>query len=282
MKRSFFALVFVNLCCLASIFADESVRAAQTRLRMEGFYFGDADGAYNSETAAAVTRYQIRHGLSITGKLDSPTAQALGVSALPSPSEAPPASVAGAWHRLRNGDIQFLPAKDKVTPAVSSPAPGDSRLEARGNRATAASHQARASVTAVRPSSSREKTFNKERLRDYVGAFVLAGLDPQTGAELEFFADRVDYFGQKNVSREKIRRDLIRYDERWPQRRFSLAGGLDVAPVSASSVRVVFPLHYELGNRSKKASGSVRKTIVLQTTPNDDLQIVAVNEQKLK
>ena len=30
-----------------------------------------------------------------------------------------------------------------------------------------------------------------EQLRDYVGAFVLAGLDPKVGSETEFFADHV-------------------------------------------------------------------------------------------
>ena len=61
-----------------------------------------------------------------------------------------------------------------------------------------------------------------------MGAFVLAGLDPEVGSEAEFFADRVDYFGERHVAREKIRRDLQRYNDRWPERRFWLAGELEV------------------------------------------------------
>jgi hypothetical protein len=44
---------------------------------------------------------------------------------------------------------------------------------------------------------------NAERLRDYVGAFVLAGLDPHVGSETEFFADRVEYYDEGVIGREK-------------------------------------------------------------------------------
>ena len=89
----------------------------------------------------------------------------------------------------------------------------------------------------------------KERLRDYVGAFILAGLDPQVGAELDFFAGRVNYFGEANISREKIRGDLVRYDERWPQRRFWLAGDLVVTREPGGSAP-------SLGARFRNAVGA--------------------------
>ncbi|MBA3544034.1 MAG: peptidoglycan-binding protein, partial [Chthoniobacterales bacterium] len=78
MKRICLALLLLNLCSLLTASADENVRAAQEKLRQGGFYFGDVNGAYDNQTAAAVTRYQIREGLQITGKLDGLTAQALG------------------------------------------------------------------------------------------------------------------------------------------------------------------------------------------------------------
>ena len=43
------------------------------------------------------------------------------------------------------------------------------------------------------------------------------GTDPKIGSDLEFFAPQVDYFGEKKVNREKIRRDLLHYDRRWPE-----------------------------------------------------------------
>jgi hypothetical protein len=124
-------------------------------------------------------------------------------------------------------------------------------------------------------------TLSRERLRDYVGAFVLAGLDPQVGAELEFFADRVNYYDQGIVARDKIRRDLRSYNDQWPERRFWLAGNVNVEPQADSRLRVTFPLRYELRNSRKRASGKIQKTLLLEVTA-DDLQIVAVNERKMR
>ena len=39
------------------------------------------------------------------------------------------------------------------------------------------------------PADVPSAAYNRERLRDYIAAFVLAGLDPQVGAETEFFAN---------------------------------------------------------------------------------------------
>src|SRR5205823_2142464 len=50
-------------------------------------------------------------------------------------------------------------------------------------------------------------TMNPDSLRDYVEAFVQAGLARPVGSELKFFAERVDYFGAPNVARQQIERD---------------------------------------------------------------------------
>ena len=267
--------------CLVSVRADESVKAVQTKLREGGFYFGNATGVYDSATAAAVTRFQIRQGLSISGRLDSATAQALGVSTTTTEATEP-APEAGTWRRLRNGDMQFLKklnageiAPPKV-PGRSSPTPATAKV------ATTTYTKTKTTEPAPPPPARAEApdVYGKERLRDYVGAFVLAGLDPQIGAELEFFADRVDYFGESQVSRDKVRRDLLRYDRQWPQRRFWLAGEVEVARQADGKLRVTFPLRYELRNGSKRSSGKVSKTLVLRKAAEGDLEIVGVNERK--
>ena len=127
--------------------------------------------------------------------------------------------------------------------------------------------------------SSDDGAISTERLRDYVGAFVLAGLDPHVGAEADFFADRVHYYDQGVMNREKIREDLKRYAERWPERRFWLAGDIKVEPETTNRVRVTFPLRYELRNGGKHSSGRIDKTLVLAPA-SDDLEIVSVNERK--
>ena len=120
---------------------------------------------------------------------------------------------------------------------------------------------------------------DRDRLRDYVAAFVLADLDSEVGSETEFFADRVDYFGERGVNREKIRRDLQQYDNRWPERRFWLAGDLEITPIN-DHLKVSFPLRYDLRNGSKRSSGKVWKTLILEKTSTDDFLIVAVKERK--
>lgn len=276
MKRSFLALLLTVLCHPVVALADENVRAAQTQLRQEGFFFGDPDGVYNDQTAAAVTRYQIRHGLQITGKLDAPTARGLGTNPV---SPAPVGSMAGTWRQLRNGEQQFVPAQSESSSHISQP-PSDQ--QARARREQPASPAQTATPQVVAREDFETGPFGRERLRDYIAAFVLAGIDSKVGAELEFFADEVDYFGDGKLSREKIRRDLVRYDTRWPERRFWLAGDLDVRPESRQRARVAFPLRYELRSRSEQSSGIVRKTLVLEKTAKSDLQIVAVDEKRIR
>lgn len=269
MKRFFLCFLFLSLGAAASLRADENVRALQSRLKAGGFYFGEVNGRYDSDTAAAVTRYQIRNGLQITGKLDGPTSHALGVAAA-QPKVPTPKFGEDVWRYLRKSDqasIQRLMAEEakankpsKAPPASTNPPP-----PAEGPPPAA---------TTTSPA-----TYDRDRLKDYVAAFVLAGLDPQVGAETEFFAERVDYFGERGVSREKIRSDLQRYNNRWPQRGFWLAGELDVSP-SEGKLKVTFPLRYELRNGPKRATGKVLKTLVLEQAGAEDLQIVAVNERK--
>jgi hypothetical protein len=138
---------------------------------------------------------------------------------------------------------------------------------------------ASAPPTAASDTGSSAAGITTERLRDYVAAFVLAGLDENVGAETEFFADHVEYYDQGMMDRERIREDLKRYDARWPQRQFRLAGDINIEPQNDNRVRVTFRLEYELRNDKKHSSGRVDKTLVLEHA-GDDLQIVAVNERK--
>ncbi|MGI8891661.1 MAG: hypothetical protein ACR2G0_12880, partial [Chthoniobacterales bacterium] len=92
----------------------------------------------------------------------------------------------------------------------------------------------------------------------------------------------VDYFDDGKLSRARIRRDLQHYDALWPDRQFSLAGDVETQPTSDGRVRISFPLRYHLRNGAKRASGTVRKTLVLQRTQGNDLEIVAVKEKKMR
>jgi peptidoglycan hydrolase-like protein with peptidoglycan-binding domain len=266
--------VAIGLLLAAFVRGDDNVREVQTKLRHEGFYFGQIDGAYSSDLSAALSRYQIRKGLPITGQLDVDTSKALGAQPAVGPSTAGNEQRSETWRRLRRDERRI------VTSARRSETAATERRE----RSSPADYETATTSTEMPPQSAPATTtsadeFSTERLSDYVAAFVLAGLDKTVGAETEFFADRVQYFDQGVMDREKIREDLKRYDERWPERHFWLAGEITVEPQSDNRVRVTFPLGFKLRNGDKNSSGKVDKTLVLERA-GDDLQVVAVNERK--
>ena len=260
--------------------ADDNVREVQMKLRDGGFYSGEMDGAYSSELAAALTRYQIRNGLPISGQLDADTSKALGTKPAVTTTTNDRARSSEVWRRLRMGDQEALAKTNaRVTP---SPRAGPPRAPVTARSSPAAADATTQPETQPIGSSSTESSatnVSTEQLRDYVGAFVLAGLDPRVGAEADFFADRVRYYDEGVIGREQIHRDLQRYAARWPERRFWLAGDITVEPQNGDRVRVTFPLRYELRNGDKHSSGKIDKAIVLDRA-GDDLVIVAVNERK--
>ena len=270
--------------------AEENVRAVQTKLSDEGCYFGEIDGAYSSDFSAALSRYQIRNGLPITGQLDAETSKALGAKPAVGPSTAATEQSSETWRRLRKRERRTATKARQSEPAATEARETSSLTE---NETPPTGTETPVQTTPVEARSSAESTqpasappvtgsgdeFSTDRLRDYVAAFVLAGLDKNVGAEAEFFADRVDYYDQGVMDREKIQQDLKRYDERWPERHFWVAGKINVEPQSENRVRVTFPLGFKLRNGNKQSSGKVDKTLVLEPA-GDDLQIVAVNERK--
>ena len=310
--RDWIALFIVTsgLSLAGMVWADENVREVQEKLRDDGFYSGEIDGAYSSDLSAALSRYQVRNGLPISGQLDVETSKALGAKPAVGPSTAGGEQGSETWRRLRKGQQRTLmrerPSQSVATEAreTSSPArnetpvtetesqprstPADTaRIASETTEpASVPTTETRTTVQTTGPASPPPATdlaneFNAERLRDYVAAFVLAGLDRNVGAETEFFADRVQYYDQGIIDRERIREDLKRYDERWPERHFWIAGAIDIQPESDQRVQVTFPLGFKLRNGNKQLAGKVDKTLVLDRA-GDDLQIVAVNERRKK
>src|SRR4029434_6230799 len=96
-------LAVVGLAIAASVCADENVSAIQEKLRGGGFYSGEIDGAYSSQLSAALTRYQIRNGLPITGQLDEDTSKALGAKPAVTTTAPDSAQSSETWRQLRKG-----------------------------------------------------------------------------------------------------------------------------------------------------------------------------------
>ena len=73
-------LLFLGGWMVTSIWADDLTRAIQQRLKDQGFYYGEVNGQGGDETSAAIRRYQIRHGLKVSGQLNDETLHSLGMS----------------------------------------------------------------------------------------------------------------------------------------------------------------------------------------------------------
>ena len=313
-KRIALFAVMIGLALTVSVCADDNVQAVQEKLRDGGFYSGEIDGAYSSQLAAALTRYQIRKGLAVTGQLDVETSEALGAKPAVGPSTAATEQSSETWRRLRKRERRIstkaqetssptdneTPAIGTETPPRSAPAPRARTSSEIREPASSTAATARTSSETTKPASappapvsdtgsSGDGDISTERLRDYLGAFVLAGLDQHVGSEADFFADRVKYYDQGVIDREQIRNDLQAYAARWPERHFWFAGNIIIEPAAVSiligvpqhrkRVRVTFPLRYELRNGATYSSGTINKTLVLEPV-GDDLQIVAVSERK--
>ena len=328
--RSVLLGVAISLSLAGLVRADDNVREVQTKLSDEGCYFGEIDGAYSSDFSAALSRYQIRNGLPITGQLDAETSKALGAKPAVGPSTAAAEQSSETWRGLRKRERRTSTKARRSEPAVTeareTSSPTDDETPPTGTETpqqttpvakartstettepgSAPAAKARTAIETTQPASapaavSRTSTqttepvsappapvadsgsvapeFSSERVRDYVAAFVLAGLDKNVGAETEFFADSVEYYDQGVTDREKIREDLKHYDERWPERHFWVAGKINIEVQSENRVRVTFPLGFKLRNGHKTITGKTNKTLVLEPAGND-LQIVAVKEHK--
>lgn len=286
-----------------SVSADENVREVQEKLRDGGFYVGNIDGAYSGELSAALTRYQVRNGLPITGQLDEETSKKLSAKPAVINTSGGPEQSSETWRRLRKGGRRLSTSARRSESDTEARETSSVRTEETTRSITETSaRSAPANTASTEPETTRPPAgaqtssqttgpalapqaitltgdLSAERLRDYVAAFVLAGLDRNVGAESEFFADRVQYYDQGIMDREKIREDLKRYDERWPERHFWITGTINIEPQNDNRARVTFPLGFKLRNGNRIVTGKVNKTLVLEPA-GDDLQIVAVNERK--
>jgi hypothetical protein len=63
-----------------NLLPDQVIANVQRALQQEGYYLGPVTGSLAPATRAAIARYQIDHGLILTGAIDQPTIESLGLS----------------------------------------------------------------------------------------------------------------------------------------------------------------------------------------------------------
>ena len=256
--------------------AEENVRAVQTKLADEGCYFGEIDGAYSSDFSTALSRYQIRNGLPITGQLDAETSKALNAKPAIGPSTATTEQSSETWRQLRKRERRKSTKPRQSEPApteTSSPADNETPPTGTDTPIQTTPVEARTSAENTQPASappatvraSSDSTDRRQRRRLQLRPMssarnVCVIMSPRlswpdsirtSAPKTEFFADRVAVLRPRVMDREKIQQDLKRYDERWPERHFWVAGKINVEPQSENRVRVTFPLGFKLRNGNK-------------------------------
>jgi len=93
----------------------ERITQIQTALSRGGYYKGDPTGKWDSDTVAALQKFQSAHNIDASGKLDAPTLQKLGLG-------SDIAGVAAPKTVVPKGCCSAGPAVGKPTAPVKAPA----------------------------------------------------------------------------------------------------------------------------------------------------------------
>lgn len=92
MKRRLLVTVLMFLALSDPARADQVVESVQQKLKDQGFYYGEITGKKDTDTTAAIRRYQIRNGLQITGEINAETQRSLGLTSKPASTPQPRAA----------------------------------------------------------------------------------------------------------------------------------------------------------------------------------------------
>ena len=241
------ALYFLLLTLLGGhlALADEQTRRVQEELRKRHLFFTDIDGRDTIDYSVALRRYQERQGFPATGMADNQTLNSLGIG-----EPVPPAE---GTTELPDVPVLKSDAALREQARAANPAP-------------------------LKISAPTEAT--KADIRRFVRKYLEACQSPNPQDELAFFADRVDYFDHGVVDHAYIQNELAVYDQRWPNRKYSMEDSIHVAKDGAITVRTRFQLANPL--RARKAGGKTDETFGLTRRGDSGLQIVSIKETRVR
>jgi Putative peptidoglycan binding domain len=246
--KTFSLIILLMLCFFVSAHADPQIAAVQRALKSQVLYLGEVTGEIDNATAAAITRFQARRGLEVTGELNEETLRALGLDVAP-PSPAATTERPEPWRALREQDKEFLKQLDSAEPTqTEGQALGADLLD---------------------------------QVRDFVAGFVVVGIDENVEAELQFYAPKASYYDSGVVTKDFIRSDIRRYNQKWPTRRYWLVGDIRVLnDPQEDPVEVQYRIRYAVKNQQQESAGTAIKTVKLQKTPSG-FEITSVRERTL-
>jgi peptidoglycan hydrolase-like protein with peptidoglycan-binding domain len=108
----------------------DRITEIQTALARGGYYQGDPSGKWDSNTVAAVEKFQSAHGIDADGKLDAPTLQKLGlgsdIAGVSAPRPPAPPSAIGTPAAPSSQNSAPAPSSSSSAVAQNSASPSTS------------------------------------------------------------------------------------------------------------------------------------------------------------
>lgn len=260
-----YQFVFPALVLLMPIaLADDLTREVQEQLRGKGFYAGPLDGNAGSEFTAALRRYQIRHGLPVTGVLDVATAEVLDDENGSLRSSGLQASPDSSKPVFRGDAVDNSPPPE-ATPA-SSPAAGGGPIPLPSSVET--------------PAFEGSPGLTNERVQKFIAEYLSAGGSNNIDAQMRYFAFPVEYFEHGRVNEEFVRKDTAGYVRRWPARHYMLTDPVKVTLTSVDTATAEFIIAFSVQKGNRRASGRTSNRVLVRDA-NGTLQIIGIRERRL-
>ncbi len=250
-----FALILLLLAGLlwpGLALGDEVTRQVQEELRHRHLYYSDIDGRSTADLSAALKKYQERQGFSRTGIPDDETLRSLNIVNEPAaPADSP---------------VEPLPD----VPVLRS----DS---ARQN------HEIKPPVQTVASAPANSVPPSRAEVREFVQKYFVACASPDVHDELEFYADRVDYFDHGTVDKAYIQNELAAYTQRWTRRSYQIGDSIAITP-EHEKVTAKFRVTFQVANgpANRRAHGQTNDTFGITRRADGSLQIVSIAEARVK
>jgi hypothetical protein len=117
--------------------------------------------------------------------------------------------------------------------------------------------------------------------QDFVANFVKAFGSNNLDAQLQYYADRVDYYERGQVSKEIIRKDLEHDIATWPNRNYSMPDPKITITPNGDGFTAEFRMRYTLTNPKGTSSGTLQMTVRLKPQAQN-WQVVGIQKKVIQ